>query len=263
MVVAHDLHPDYRSSRWARALGARTAARASGPAPSRARRLLPGRQRPHGRGPGRGLRRHRARRRRNAVGRRDPGGRPRALAPRGPPASVAAAGRRGRDPLTLAAGGGGAARGRRRRPTAGAMAAIPRGQLEAARAARARPRLHARASGAGRWFDAVAALCGAARRDQLRRAGGDRARGDRRRGRPRPLSVAFEEPTKRRSARPASPAVRDRSAPDGPRDRARARGADAPGTPAFFARASTTRWPTRSSPAAGARATQGRRRPWR
>ncbi len=45
-------------------------------------------------------------------------------------------------------------------PDAGAMAAIPRGQIEAARALWARPRLHARASGAGRWFDAVAALCG-------------------------------------------------------------------------------------------------------
>jgi hydrogenase maturation protein HypF len=45
-------------------------------------------------------------------------------------------------------------------PDAGALAAIPRGQLEAARALWARPRMHAVASGAGRWFDAVAALCG-------------------------------------------------------------------------------------------------------
>jgi len=42
----------------------------------------------------------------------------------------------------------------------GALEAIPRGQLEAARALWARPRMHAVASGAGRWFDAVAALCG-------------------------------------------------------------------------------------------------------
>ncbi len=45
-------------------------------------------------------------------------------------------------------------------PDSGALAALPRGQIEAARAMWARPRLHALASGAGRWFDAVAALCG-------------------------------------------------------------------------------------------------------
>jgi hydrogenase maturation protein HypF len=45
-------------------------------------------------------------------------------------------------------------------PDSGALAAIPRGQLEAARALWARPRMHALSSGAGRWFDAVAALCG-------------------------------------------------------------------------------------------------------
>ncbi len=45
-------------------------------------------------------------------------------------------------------------------PDAGALASIPRGQIEMVRALWARPRLHTLASGAGRWFDAVAALCG-------------------------------------------------------------------------------------------------------
>ena len=73
--------------------------------------------------------------------------------------AAAAAGWRGRDPFTLAAGGA-ALLEAGVPPDAGALAAIPRGQLEAARALWARPRMHALASGAGRWFDAVAALCG-------------------------------------------------------------------------------------------------------
>ena len=50
-------------------------------------------------------------------------------------------------------------------------------------------RSRAAATGAGRWFDAVAALARRARRDQLRGTGRDRARGARRRRRARALSV--------------------------------------------------------------------------
>ena len=74
-VVAHDLHPEYLSTKYALDAGRRGPGR--GAAPPRAHRVLPGRQR-RGRGPvdRGGLRRHRLRHRRHDLGRRVPARRP-------------------------------------------------------------------------------------------------------------------------------------------------------------------------------------------
>ena len=75
-LVAHDLHPDYLSTRWAHEQDAELRRR---PAPPRACRRLPRRARRAGAGAGARLRRHRLRHRRDALGRRAAALRPRAL----------------------------------------------------------------------------------------------------------------------------------------------------------------------------------------
>ena len=78
-IVAHDLHPDYLSTRYALEQGRRDLHRR--PAPSRARRQRDGRARARGSGDRRRLRRHRLRHRRRRVGRRAAARRLRRLPP--------------------------------------------------------------------------------------------------------------------------------------------------------------------------------------
>ncbi len=107
-VVAHDLHPEYLSTKYALDLASTELRRGPGrgPAPSRAHRVLPGRQR-RGRAGHRGrVRRHRLRPGRHHLGRGVPGrGAGQVRAGRAPGAG-AAAGRRGRHPAAVADGGG-------------------------------------------------------------------------------------------------------------------------------------------------------------
>ncbi len=81
-VVAHDLHPEYLSTKFALDLDLPIVGRA---APPRARRRVHGRARPHRSGARARVRRARLRRRRHALGRRAPGGRLRRLRARRPP----------------------------------------------------------------------------------------------------------------------------------------------------------------------------------
>ncbi len=163
-IVAHDLHPDYLSSRHAVSLeGLETGRGAAPPCPSR---RLPRRARAGDRGAGgRGhLRRHGPRHRRDRLGRRDPRRRPGGLRAPRLPAPGADARRRGGDPGALADGVCLARRCARGLPDPPLPAAL-RGEVTEEEWASV-SRIAASGvnspmtTSAGRLFDAVAALAG-------------------------------------------------------------------------------------------------------
>ena len=101
-VVAHDLHPEYLSTKHAMELDGRAADR--GAASPRAPRGVPRRARRGGSGRGRDLRRQRIRRRRHRLGRRAARGRSRGLRARRPAVPGPAPGRRRRGAAAVADG---------------------------------------------------------------------------------------------------------------------------------------------------------------
>ena len=102
-VVAYDLHPEYLSTKYALDLRRRGPGR--GPAPPRAHRVLPGRQRGGGPGDRGGVRRHRLRHRRHDLGRGVPARGPGRLRAGRAPGAGAHAGRRRGDQAAVADGG--------------------------------------------------------------------------------------------------------------------------------------------------------------
>ena len=158
-VVAHDLHPEYLSTKYALELAAPSLETVGRAAPPRAPRVVPGRQRRGRAGHRAGLRRPGLRRRRRALGRRGHGRGPRRVpAPR----------RTWRRCRCRAATRRSASRGGWRRRTCGRVRSLDGADLAVARRNPARwtavGRMADRAAGAatsvGRLFDAVAALVG-------------------------------------------------------------------------------------------------------
>ena len=179
-MVAHDLHPDYLSTRLrARARGRRAG---RGPAPPRAPRGLPRRARRARAGGRRDLRRQRA------TGPTAPSGAARSWSATWPASSAPgccsrsacrAATRPSREPWRMACAWLAAALEQRAPPDPGdarAERSTPR-DWEAVCALVASGLNSPLTTSAGRLFDAVAALCGVRRPGQPRGSGGDRARG--------------------------------------------------------------------------------------
>ena len=229
--------PTIASTRWALACGPAAHRRAASP---RARRRVPRRARPDGP-------------RRSASRSTAPGSAPTAtlwggeflvadlggFRRVGHLRPIALAGRRGRDPRSrggsrvaalLDAGESAAtcSRASRRRRLRGGARACSTTRVCAPRA-----------TGAGRWFDAVAALLGVARRHQLRRPGRRRARG----AAPPAAAVPTDDPLRFARAVRGAP-LRARPAPDDPRARRATLRRRRPRRSS--PRASTRRSPTRS-----------------
>ena len=176
-VVAHDLHPEYLSTKYA--LERDGVELVGGPAPSRPSRGVPGRARRDRTGGRRDLRRHRLRARRYRVGRRAAARRP-AVVPAGRVAVAGGASRRGaRDPTAVADGVRVAGGGRRGRA---GVAAIAGGERRSARVVAGVPADRDRHGRAGDDEHGAPVRRGRrARRNpargQLRGPGGDRTRG--------------------------------------------------------------------------------------
>ena len=205
-----------RAGRWR----ARACRALAGAAPPRARRRVPGRARADRARDRRRLRRHGLRRRRRRSGAARSCSRDLAASRGSGTCARRAARRRGGDPRAVAAGGW------RRCSTPASRSTCSRASPTAPRTRVARadraPVRAPRATGAGRWFDAVAALLGVRDDDQLRGAGGDRAGGaaPRRRRRPSRYPFALDDRVRRRrSTIDLRPTDRARS----PRTSARAR----------------------------------------
>ena len=156
-VVAHDLHPDYLSTRYAQEReGVELVGR---PAPPRAPRRDARRARRDRAGGRRDLRRHGPRHRRDDLGRRDPRRRPRGLRARRPARRRPDARRRGRDPRAVADGvlvADADARAAARRPSSRSRSRAGTWSRGWSTTGIGSPFT----SSAGRLFDAVAAMCG-------------------------------------------------------------------------------------------------------